>query len=236
MNSLSFLNHELERFPSPEYALSDPNGLLAIGGDLQPARLLAAYYEGIFPWFNADDPILWWSPDPRAVFVPGSIKISRSMRKFLKKQNWKYTINHSFERVIQGCSQPRSKQDGTWITNDIQSAYLALHEQGHAHSVEVWQDDELIGGLYGLVIGQVFSGESMFHTQTNASKAAMITLHQHLLKNGFKLIDAQVMNPHLDTLGAKAIKRIDFLKLLKRFRDKKVNLHTWDATEVQLEV
>lgn len=236
MNSLSFLNHELERFPSPEYALSDPNGLLAIGGDLQPARLLAAYYEGIFPWFNADDPILWWSPDPRAVFVPGSVKISRSMRKFLKKQDWQYTINHSFEQVIQGCSKPRNKQDGTWITNDIQSAYLALHEQGHAHSVEVWQDDKLIGGLYGLVIGQVFCGESMFHTQTNASKAAMIVLHQHLLRNGFKLIDAQVMNPHLDTLGAKAIKRVDFLKLLKRFRDKKVNPHTWDAIEVQLEV
>lgn len=236
MNSLSFLNHELERFPSPEYALSDPNGLLAIGGDLQPIRLLAAYYEGIFPWFNADDPILWWSPDPRAVFVPGSIKISRSMRKFLKKQDWQYTINHSFEQVIQGCSKPRSKQDGTWITNDIQSAYLALHEQGHAHSVEVRQDGELIGGLYGLVIGQVFCGESMFHTHTNASKAAMIVLHQHLLRNGFKLIDAQVMNPHLDTLGAKAIKRVDFLKLLKRFRDKKVNPHTWDAIEVQLEV
>ncbi len=236
MNSLSFLNHELERFPSPEYALSDPNGLLAIGGDLQPARLIAAYYEGIFPWFNADDPILWWSPDPRAVFVPGSIKISRSMRKFLKKQDWQYTINQAFEQVMAGCSAPRSNQDGTWITSDIQSAYLELHQQGHAHSLEVWQQGELVGGLYGLAIGQVFCGESMFHTQTNASKAAMIALHQHLLKKGFKLIDAQVMNPHLDSLGAKAIKRDDFLKLLKRFRDKVPCPHSWEKTEVAIEI
>ncbi|GGI88864.1 leucyl/phenylalanyl-tRNA--protein transferase [Shewanella gelidii] len=236
MNSLSFLNHDVERFPAPEFALSDPNGLLAIGGDLQPARLMAAYYNGIFPWFNADDPILWWSPDPRAVFVPGSIRVSRSTRKYLKKQPWHYTINTAFEAVVTGCAGPRNNQDGTWITDDIQDAYKTLHKNGNAHSIEVWQQGQLIGGLYGLAIGQVFCGESMFHTKTNASKAAMIMLHQHLLRNGFKLIDAQIMNPHLDSLGAKAIKRKDFIKLLQRFRDKEACSTSWQAGEVLIEL
>ncbi len=236
MNSLSYLNQELEQFPSPEFALTDPNGLLAVGGDLQPARLLNAYYEGIFPWFNADDPILWWSPDPRAVFVPGTMKISRSLLKYLRKKTWRYSINQAFTEVVQGCAAPRSSQDGTWITPEIQNAYIKLHELGQAHSVEVWQDDELIGGLYGLAIGQVFCGESMFHTHTNASKAAMLFLHQHLLKQGFKLIDAQVMNPHLASLGATALKRKDFLNLLKRFRDLSVAPNTWVESEVSLEL
>ncbi|WP_299794285.1 leucyl/phenylalanyl-tRNA--protein transferase [uncultured Shewanella sp.] len=236
MNSLSYLNHELERFPSPEYALTDPNGLLAIGGDLHPTRLLNAYYEGIFPWFNADDPILWWSPDPRAVFVPGSMKTSRSLIKHLKKQDWTFSINRAFKQVVMGCAAPRAAQDGTWITEDIQAAYLQLHKQGHAHSLEVWDGDTLIGGLYGLAIGQVFCGESMFHTQTNASKAAMLVLHQHLLKQGFKLIDAQVINPHLESLGATALKRRDFINLLKRFRDGNVASDPWVVTEVLLEL
>jgi len=236
VNSLSYLNHELERFPSPEYALTDPNGLLAIGGDLHPTRLLNAYYEGIFPWFNADDPILWWSPDPRAVFVPGTMKTSRSLIKALKRQTWTYTINRAFSDVMIGCAAPRATQDGTWITQDIQHAYLELHKQGLAHSVEVWDGETLIGGLYGLAIGQVFCGESMFHTQTNASKAAMLVLHQYLLKQGFKLIDAQVVNPHLESLGATALKRNDFINLLKRFRDGKVASNSWVVKEVFLEL
>ena len=236
MNSLSYLNHELEQFPSPEFALTDPNGLLAVGGDLQPKRLLNAYYEGIFPWFNIDDPILWWSPDPRAVFVPGNMKTSRSLLKHLKKQPWRYSINHAFSQVIEGCAAPRSSQDGTWITPEIQDAYLKLHELGKAHSIEVWHQDELIGGLYGLATGQVFCGESMFHTQTNASKAAMLLLHQHLLKQGFKLIDAQVMNPHLTSLGATALRRKDFINLLKRFRDLPVAADAWARSEVSLEL
>ncbi|WP_076413591.1 leucyl/phenylalanyl-tRNA--protein transferase [Shewanella sp. UCD-KL12] len=236
MNSLSYLNHQLEQFPEPELALNDPNGLLAIGGDLQPTRLLNAYYEGIFPWFNVDDPILWWSPDPRAVFVPGSMKVSRSLSKFLKKQNWTYSINRAFDEVIKGCAQPRLNQDGTWITSDIQHAYQTLHTQGEVHSVEVWENGDLIGGLYGVAIGQVFCGESMFHRQTNASKAAMLVLHQHLRKNGFKLVDAQVINPHLVSLGATALKRKDFINLLKRFRDKPVAVDTWLPAEVYIEL
>lgn len=236
MNSLSYLNHELEQFPSPEFALTDPNGLLAVGGDLKPSRLLNAYYEGIFPWFNADDPILWWSPNPRAVFVPGNMKTSRSLIKHLKKQPWRFSINQAFNQVIQSCAAPRASQDGTWISQEIQEAYITLHELGQAHSIEVWQGDELIGGLYGIAIGQVFCGESMFHTQTNASKAAMLVLHQHLLKQGFKLIDAQVMNPHLASLGATALKRKDFINLLKRFRDLSAAPNTWVRSGVSLEL
>jgi leucyl/phenylalanyl-tRNA--protein transferase len=236
VKSLSFLNHEFDAFPSPELALTDPNGLLAIGGDLRPERLLTAYYNGIFPWFNAEDPILWWSPDPRAVFVLGQVHISASLRKYLKKQAWRITINHAFTDVMAGCAQPRSKQSGTWISHEIQMAYRELHHNGHAHSIEVWQGERLIGGLYGLAIGQVFCGESMFHRQTNASKAAMAALQQHLLQMGFKLIDAQVMNPHLESLGAKPIKRLEFIHLLCQLRDNPVNPNAWVAKEVKLEL
>lgn len=235
MNSLSYLNHELAKFPSPEYALTDPNGLLAIGGDLHPKRLLSAYYDGIFPWFNENDPILWWSPDPRAVFVPGTMKISRSLKRYVKKSHWRFSVNWAFSEVIANCAGPRGGQDGTWITQEIQHAYKALHAQGKAHSIEVWNQDELVGGLYGLAIGQVFCGESMFHHQTNASKAAMMMLHRHLLTHKFRLIDAQVMNPHLESLGAKALKRKDFINLLKRFRDIEVASDAWHPAEVYLE-
>ncbi len=236
MNSLSYLDHEFEAFPSPELALTDPNGLLAIGGDLRPERLLTAYYNGIFPWFNSDDPILWWSPDPRAIFIPGQVNISSSLRKYLKKQSWHFTINHAFSDVMAGCAQPRAKQAGTWITQDIQAAYHSLHQQGHAHSIEVWNGRQLIGGLYGLAVGQVFCGESMFHRQTNASKAAMAVLQQHLIQMGFKLIDAQVMNPHLESLGAQPIKRTEFIQLLTQFRDQVVNPAAWLPSEVILEL
>lgn len=236
MNSLSFLNNEFEVFPSPELALRDPNGLLAIGGDLRPERLLMAYYNGIFPWFNAEEPILWWSPDPRAIFIPSQVHFSTSLRKFLKKQPWRITVNHNFTDVMAGCALPRQKQAGTWISHEVQMAYQELHHNGHAHSIEVWQGEQLIGGLYGLAIGQVFCGESMFHSQTNASKAAMAALEQHLLKMGFKLIDAQVMNPYLESLGAQAIKRTDFMALLAQFRDKDVNPEAWLPKEIYLEL
>ncbi|WOT06526.1 leucyl/phenylalanyl-tRNA--protein transferase [Shewanella youngdeokensis] len=236
MNKLSYLNPEQLDFPPAEQALRDPNGLLAVGGDLQPDRLLNAYYNGIFPWFNQDDPILWWSPDPRAVFIPGSLNISRSLVKYLKKQQWTFTINKQFSKVMQGCAAPRAKQDGTWITADIQQAYLSLHQQGRAHSIEVWENDTLIGGLYGLAIGQVFCGESMFHLRTNASKAAMIVLQQHLLRCGFKLIDAQVENDHLSSMGSKSISRNDFLELLRHLRNGNVNSDSWLTTEVKIEL
>ena len=209
---------------------------MAIGGDLRPERLLSAYYNGIFPWFNEDDPILWWSPDPRAVFIPGEIHISTSLRKYLKKQPWHITINQAFTDVMAGCAQPRLKQDGTWISQEIQMAYRELHHKGHAHSIEVWEDEHLIGGLYGLAIGQVFCGESMFHRKTNASKAAVAALQQHLLKMGFKLIDAQIMNPHLESLGAKAIKRLDFIHRLTELRNNPVDPKTWTIKEIHLEL
>ncbi len=236
MNSLSYLNDELAKFPSPEYALTDPNGLLAIGGDLQPKRLLNAYYNGIFPWFNENDPILWWSPDPRAVFIPGAMKISRSLTRHIKRTPWRFSINQAFDQVIENCAEVRQDKEGTWITEEIQQAYKRLHRQGKAHSIEVWQDGTLVGGLYGIAVGQVFCGESMFHKQTNASKAAMMLLQQHLLKYQFKLIDAQVMNPHLESLGAKAIKRSDFIKLLKRFRDTEITTEAWLCREVFIEL
>ncbi|MCE9678333.1 leucyl/phenylalanyl-tRNA--protein transferase [Shewanella sp. AS1] len=234
MNSLSFLNHELAQFPSPEFALTDPNGLLAIGGDLHPKRLLSAYYNGIFPWFNENDPILWWSPDPRAVFVPGSMQVSRSLKRHIKRHGWRFSVDQAFDRVIENCAKTRIGKEGTWITPDIQLAYKKLHRQHKAHSIEVWEGDELIGGLYGIAIGQVFCGESMFHLKSNASKAAMLMLHQHLLAHKFRLIDAQVMNPHLESLGAKALKRSDFINLLKRFRDIEVASDAWHAKEVYL--
>nr|WP_250885864.1 leucyl/phenylalanyl-tRNA--protein transferase [Shewanella jiangmenensis] len=222
------------RFPSPELALSDPNGLLAIGGSLHPKRLLAAYYDGIFPWFNADDPILWWSPDPRAVFIPGELYISQSLKKSLRKQRWRITLNHAFADVMAGCAQPRSKQQGTWITQEIQLAYLEMHSLGHAHSVEVWLGERLVGGLYGMSVGQVFCGESMFHRETDASKIAMWALHQHLSASGYKLLDAQVMNPHLKSLGALEIPRSTFLGHLKALRDGKVSELCWQPRELSI--
>ncbi|QSX39377.1 leucyl/phenylalanyl-tRNA--protein transferase [Shewanella cyperi] len=234
MNSLSFIDDELVQFPSPELALADPNGLLAIGGSLHPNRLLAAYYEGIFPWFNADDPILWWSPDPRAVFIPGELYISKSLKKSLRRHPWRITINQAFSDVMAGCAQPRAKQDGTWITTTIQMAYRELHVQQRAHSVEVWLGERLVGGLYGLAVGQVFCGESMFHRHTDASKIAMLALHQHLSTQGFKLLDAQVMNPHLESLGARSISRTEFLARLKQLRDLEVSPDCWRPREVQL--
>jgi leucyl/phenylalanyl-tRNA--protein transferase len=235
VNSLSYLNQSIS-FPPPEHALTDPNGLLAIGGDLQPERLQQAYYQGIFPWFNAQDPILWWSPDPRAVFIPTHPFGSKSLLKFLKKSTWRYTINHAFLDVLAGCAAPRNAQDGTWISAEIQMAYYELHLQGKAHSIEVWDDEHLVGGLYGIPVGGIFCGESMFHRQTNASKAAFAILNQHVVKHGYHLIDAQVMNPHLISLGAKALPRCDFLTLLRQHRDQPIAASIWTPQEVLIEL
>ena len=234
LNSLSYLNQSID-FPPPELALIDPNGLLAIGGDLRAERLAEAYYQGIFPWFNVNDPILWWSPDPRAVFEPRHPFGSKSLIKFLKKSTWRYTINHAFLDVLAGCAQPRSSQDGTWISAEIQMAYYELHLQGLAHSIEVWDGDDLVGGLYGIPVGSVFCGESMFHRQTNASKAAFAILNQHLVKHDFQLIDAQVMNPHLLSLGAMAIPRSEFLSILHCGRDQTKSASIWIKQEVFIE-
>ena len=203
-------------FPPPH--LADESGLLAIGGDLTPERLLLAYQNGVFPWFNAGQPILWHSPDPRMVLFPEALKVSKSMRQLVRKETFEVTFNRDFESVIRACAAiPRQGQDDTWITDDMIFAYRRLHELGHAISVEVWQDQQLVGGLYGISLPEqkVFCGESMFSKVSNASKIGFVTWVQHLQKQGYQLIDCQVHTDHLASLGAKEITRIDFLKYLK---------------------
>lgn len=197
-------------FPDIELALEEPDGLLAVGGDLSVNRLLSAYSRGIFPWYNDDQPILWWSPNPRAVLYPGQLKISRSMKKRLRKQEYRITLDQDFAAVIQHCAAPRSSQAGTWIIAEMQQAYLKLHERGYAHSVEAWDGEELVGGLYGISIGKMFFGESMFSRRTDASKVAFIHLVRQLQAWGYPLIDCQVSSEHLTTLGAIEISRRDF--------------------------
>ena len=201
-------------FPSAE--LAEPDGLLAIGGDLSPLRLLMAYANGIFPWYNEGEPILWWSPNPRLMIRPGEMKVSKSLRHTLRSGKFEVRIDTDFRSVMQHCAAtPREGQNGTWITNDILEAYCKLHELGVAHSFETWQDGELVGGLYGVALGKAFYGESMFHTVSDASKVAFWHLHQFLQAHGFKIIDCQQETPHLKSLGAYAIPRHDFLKELE---------------------
>lgn len=204
-------------FPPVELALTEPNGLLAAGGDLSPERILAAYRRGIFPWFSAGEPILWWSPDPRMVLFPSELKISRSLTKVLHNKPYEVTLDTAFAQVIAACAgTPRDGQHGTWITAEMQAAYSKLHELGHAHSVEVWMDGKLVGGLYGMAIGHAFYGESMFSWRTNASKIALVHLGAHLQRRGFGIIDCQMETPHLASLGARAIPRSEFIALLRR--------------------
>lgn len=201
-------------FPPVENALTEPNGLLAVGGDLSPQRLLAAYHKGIFPWFNEDDPILWWSPDPRMVLFPAEIKISRSLRKTLKKDHYHIYTDRSFTEVMEACAAPRAGQTGTWIHPQMIAAYSVLHEMGLAHSVETWVDGELAGGLYGVVLGKVFFGESMFSRRPDASKIAFVHLVKQLQYWEFGMIDCQVRTSHLASLGAREISRTEFSQKL----------------------
>lgn len=202
-------------FPPVEQALDDPNGLLAIGGDLSPQRLLAAYRHGIFPWFSTGQPILWWSPAPRMVLYPQELNISRSMRKRLKQQDYEVRYNTAFREVMQACAETvRPDQDGTWITGPMIEAYATLQELGHALSAETWIDGQLAGGLYGVRIGRMFFGESMFHRVSNASKIAFIHLVQELQRQGCGLIDCQMHTSHLASLGAREIPRREFCRQL----------------------
>lgn len=216
MTQLPWIDPQQLDFPPIDTALEEPNGLLAAGGDLSPARLLNAYRQGIFPWFDDDQPILWWSPSPRAVIFPGRIYISKSMAKVLRKQEMYTTADLKFDEVIRHCADTdRPGQEGTWITDDMGDAYSELHRRGFAHSVEVWRDGQLVGGLYGIAIGKVFFGESMFSLCANASKVAFIHLCQQLQMWGYAVIDCQVSNPHLTSLGAIEIPRQQFNGLLE---------------------
>lgn len=202
-------------FPPIEQALEYPPGLLGAGGDLSPTRLLNAYHHGIFPWYSDDEPILWWSPAPRCVLFPGRVHVSRRLKRRYNQGRFKLSADQAFERVIRACAEPRLSQPGTWITEDMVDAYLRLHELGIAHSVEAWQDGELAGGVYGLSLGRVFFGESMFSKQTDASKIALVALCRHLQERGFTLLDCQVGNPHLSSMGTEDISREEFSRYLE---------------------
>jgi leucyl/phenylalanyl-tRNA--protein transferase len=197
-------------FPDPE--LAEPDGLLAVGGDLSAERLLLAYSEGIFPWYSDDTPILWYSPHERFVLFPAELNISSSMKRVINSRRFNVTFDTCFADVIEACSSvPRKDQDGTWITEDMKSAYINLHQLGHAHSIEVWQGDDLVGGMYGVAVGDVFCGESMFSTVSNASKMALISL----IKSGkYKLLDCQVHTEHLESMGARMISRKEYMAML----------------------
>ena len=199
----------------PDVSEADKSGILAVGGDLSPERLMLAYKSGIFPWFDSDEPILWWSPPERMVLFPDELVISKSMRSILRKEVFTVTFNKDFRAVISNCSQiSRNGQQGTWISEEMIEAYVKLHELGYAKSVEVWQNNDLVGGLYGIDLGHIFCGESMFSKVSNASKVAFITLVEKLKIRKYKLIDCQVHNDHLESLGAREIYRAEFMELL----------------------
>lgn len=217
-------------FPPPEHALNNPNGLLAIGGDLSVERLTEAYRNGIFPWFSEGDPIFWWSPDPRAVFLLDQLQSPASLRKHFRQSGWRLTLDTAFAEVIRACAEsPRPGQDGTWITEEMIQAYIRLHQHGLAHSIEVWADEQLVGGLYGIAMGRMFFGESMFSARSNGSKVALFVLAAHLQRHGYVLLDSQVPNAHTTALGAKALPRADFLALLRAYVDTPALGQPWQS-------
>jgi leucyl/phenylalanyl-tRNA--protein transferase len=216
-------------FPDPAFAETEPNGLLAVGGDLSPQRLRNAYRLGIFPWYSAGQPILWWSPDPRLVLFPDGLRISRSLRRTLRRGTFTVSLDRDFGAVIRACAAPRPDADGTWILPEIARAYGRLHARGLAHSAEAWQGDELVGGLYGVAIGRAFFGESMFSRASDASKVALAHLARSLAAWGYALIDCQVYTPHLASLGAVEIPRAEFQRRLAEAVDAPVAAQAWDT-------
>jgi leucyl/phenylalanyl-tRNA--protein transferase len=198
-------------------ALDEPEGLLAIGGCLSPTRVINAYRNGIFPWFNPEDPILWWSPNPRLVIFPNQLYVSRRLAKTIRSGKFIFTIDQAFAQVIENCSMPRAYADSSWITDEIKQAYTQLYQMDIAHSAEVWFEGQLVGGLYGVALGQVFYGESMFHTKTDASKVAFVQLMQHLITWNYQLVDCQMYTEHLASLGATEISRPKFIDLLNQY-------------------
>lgn len=203
-----------DTFPPVEHALKQPDGLLAAGGDLSPERLLAAYRRGIFPWYSRGQPILWWSPDPRAVLFPTELKVSRSLAKTLRNAGFEIRFDTDFGAVMRACGDRKLRPEGTWISSDMRAAYTHLHELGFAHSVEVWRDKELVGGLYGVAVGKIFYGESMFSRERDASKVALKHLCDRLIAHHYALIDCQMATAHLQSLGARLIPRAEFTSLV----------------------
>jgi len=197
-------------FPPVEAAIREPDGLLAAGGDLSPQRLLAAYRRGIFPWFSPGQPILWWSPSERAVFDTHAMHVPRRLRRWLRRCDWELRIDTAFDRVIDACASTGSRADGTWITPEMLDAYRSLHRLGHAHSFEAWDGDELAGGMYGVAVGRLFCGESMYSARDNGSKVALLSAARWLSGHGFPLLDAQIVSPHLATLGMRVLPRADY--------------------------
>jgi leucyl/phenylalanyl-tRNA--protein transferase len=223
-------------FPALEDALEDPDGLLAMGGDLSPERINNAYYNGIFPWFSEGEPLLWWSPSERANIAAGEVHISRSMKRFINKSKLTVTLNHCFAQVIKACAQPRLTQAETWITQEMMDAYSELHVLGIAHSIEVWFEEKLVGGLYGVCIGQLFCGESMFSQIDNSSKLAFIALNQHFHSFGGKIIDCQMQTDHLKSLGVNALSRADFVNRLHATRDEPLKGNCWDKQSIVIKL
>lgn len=228
------LTADKSQFPDVQTALNEPDGLLAMGGDLTPQRLLNAYRSGIFPWFSEGEPILWWSPAQRATIEPRNCHISSSMKRLIRKKDFTVTINHAFPEVINCCAQPRTTQAKTWITKEMLTAYIKLHHCGAAHSIEVWQEDKLVGGLYGVAIGRIFCGESMFSHVSNSSKIAFIALNQHLSRFAGTVIDCQMQTAHLQSLGVQEISRNQFIRKLQQYRDKSTDPGCWQRQEIQL--
>lgn len=230
--TITFINPDSLAFPSVDSALSDPNGLLAIGGDLSASRLLSAYTHGIFPWFNEGEAIMWWSPDPRAVIPTNQLKINRTLRKVINRQPYRVTLNQDFEQVIAYCADAPFRKEGTWIVPQMVQAYCNLHQQGYAHSIEVWQEDMLVGGLYGVAINGFFSGESMFYTAPNASKLALVALSKHFLSIGISMIDCQLTNPFLEDMGSIEISRAKFIDTKQKLLSLAIPSDFWSKKEL----
>lgn len=229
MTRVHLLDPRRPGFPPPESALHDPNGLLAVGGELTLKWLLAAYRSGVFPWFDDDrGPILWWSPDPRAVLIPAEIRISRRLARRMRNGGFTVTLDQAFNQVVKGCAGPRPGATGTWITPQMKRAYQRLHRSGYAHSCEVWLDEELVGGVYGISLGEMFFGESMFFREPDASKVALVSLVRQIERWGFSLLDCQVMNPHLRSLGAREISRSEFLERLAANEERPTRRGPWE--------
>ena len=223
-----------EAFPPVEAALGEPDGLLAAGGDLSPERLLCAYRRGIFPWYDDGQPLLWWSPDPRCVFQQGDFHLSRRLRRYLRQSTAEVRFNTSFSEVIRACAAPRAAELGTWITPEMIDAYERLHRDGWAHSIEIWQDQALVGGLYGLAIGRAFFGESMFSVDANASKMALLAISRMMDANEFGILDCQLVSRHLVSLGASIIARHEFVAILATLCSPARRFENWPSNPISI--